>query len=81
MYLLMSYPVGVTMEAVILAKGRNRMRVVVAGLPDTVELKRSGAAWMADGEPVQFDFLMASVTQNARVSRSVRPGATRKAAG
>jgi len=81
MYLLMSYPAGITMEAVILAKGRNRMRIVVAGSPDTVELKRSGEAWMADGQPVELEFLMTMGSQSVPVSVSARACEARTAAG
>jgi len=81
MYLLMSYPAGITLEAVILAKGRNRMRIVVAGLPDTVELKRSGEAWLAEGQPVEFEFLMAAGAESAAAPASARACETRTAAG
>jgi len=82
MYLLMRYPAGITREAVILAKGRNRMRIVVAGEPDTIELKRLGPEWLAgEGQPVEFDFLMASVSESDAVSVSTRACATRTAAG
>jgi hypothetical protein len=60
MYLLIGYPSGVIVEAVALAKGRNRLRVVVPGLPDTIELKRAGEQWItAEGQPVSLEFAMA----------------------
>jgi hypothetical protein len=43
MYLLIRYPGGIIVEGVMLAKGTNRLRVAVAGFPDTIELKRAGA--------------------------------------
>jgi hypothetical protein len=59
MYLLIRYPVGVIVEAVVLKKGNNRMRVAVAGFPDAIELTRSGAQWFAPNhEPIEFEFLM-----------------------
>jgi len=61
MYVLIRYPVGIIVEAVILAKGKDRMRVVAAGFPDTIELTRSDAQWYtASRQPVEFDFLMSS---------------------
>ncbi len=82
MYLLMRYPAGITREAVILAKGRNRMRVVVAGQPDTIELKFSVSQWLAGkDQPVEFDFLMASASQSDAVSASARACGVRTAAG
>jgi hypothetical protein len=49
-------------EGVVLAKGRNRMRIAAAGFPDAVELKRSGSQWFTAPteirQPVEFDFLM-----------------------
>ena len=68
MYLLIRFPVGIIVEAVVLAKGRNRMRVAAAGFPDTIELTRSGPQWLTGTrEPVEFDFLMS----NAHPTRSV----------
>ena len=64
MYLLIGYPAGIIAEGVVLATGRNRLRVAVADFSDTVELKRIGAQWFAaKGEPVEFDFLMSDARQ------------------
>jgi hypothetical protein len=80
MYLLIRYPVGIIVEAVVLACGRNRMRVAAAGFPDTVELRRSGQHWFAEtGQPVEFDFLMSSTNQGERVSSSKQAGVARAA--
>ena len=73
MYLLIRYPVGIIVEAVVLARGRNRMRVVAAGFPDTIELTRSGLQWFtAIRQPVELDFMMSNIhaTQSASSSRS-----------
>lgn len=60
MYVLFSYPVGVVVEGVVLANGRNRMRIAAAGFADAIELKRSGSNWIsADRECVEVEFLMA----------------------
>lgn len=69
MYLLMSYGVGVTVEALVLARARNRMRVVISGFPDTIELKRSGTQWVdQDRQPVEFEFLMCSASEAQSLS-------------
>jgi hypothetical protein len=81
MYLLIKYPVGIIVEGVVLAKGRNRMRVAAAGFPDTIELRRSGPQWFtASRQPVEFDFLMSHAHQAERVSSS-RPVCVASAAG
>ena len=81
MYLLIRYPVGIIVEAVVLARGRNRLRVVAAGFPDTIELRRSSQQWhIAAGQPVELDFLMI----NTRADRSVaalRPASVVRVAG
>ena len=61
MYLLIQYPAGVVTEAVVLAKGRTRMRVIAQGFDDAIELKRCGMNWMADGRhTVQLEFIMSA---------------------
>jgi hypothetical protein len=58
MVALIRYPVGIIVEAVILAATRNRMRFAAAGFTDAVELRRSGATWLTEaGETVEFEFL------------------------
>jgi len=69
MYLSIRYPGGIIVEGVVLAKGRNRMRVAAAGFPETIDLKRVGALWSTDsGEQVEFDFLMSDRYQGERPS-------------
>jgi len=81
MYLLIRFPVGIIVEGVLLAKGRNRMRVVAAGFPDTIELRRSGLQWFTTTrQPVEFDFLMSNSHPGERVS-SPTPGRVARAAG
>ena len=75
MYVLIRYPAGIIVEAVALAQGRNRMRVVAAGFPDTIELRRSGQQWLtATSQPVEFDFLMfhSHADENVSCSRQAR---------
>jgi hypothetical protein len=65
MYLLMRHPAGITFEAVILARGKNRMRVVVSGFPDTIELRRFGSQWFdEEQQPMELEFLMCSGSLN-----------------
>jgi hypothetical protein len=80
MYLLIRYPVGIIVEAVVLAKGRNRMRVAAAGFPDTIELRRSGPQWFTEtSQPVEFDFLMSNAHAGETVSSSGPAGVARAA--
>ena len=61
MYLLIRFSAGIIVEAVVLAKGRNRLRVAAAGFPDTIELKQSGSQWLTSNhQPVELDFLMSN---------------------
>jgi len=77
MYMLIRYPTGIIVEAVLLAKGRNRMRVAAAGFPDALELRRSGPQWFtATRQPVEFDFLMS----DAHPCKSVSSGGPFRAA-
>jgi hypothetical protein len=81
MYLLIKYPVGIIVEAVVLAWGRGRMRIAAAGFPDTVELRRSGSQWFtATRQPVEFEFLMCNAQAGESVS-SIRPASLAMAAG
>lgn len=70
MYLLIQYPAGVVVEAMVLAKKRTRMRIVARGFADTIELKRSGSSWVIDGgQQVELEFLLSTSrgTPNADV--------------
>jgi hypothetical protein len=81
MYTLIRYPIGVTVEAVILATGKNRMRVVIPGLPDTIELRRAGSQWFdSDRQPVEFDFLMCADCQDRAVVAPASASVARSAA-
>jgi|HubBroStandDraft_5_1064220.scaffolds.fasta_scaffold1384508_1 hypothetical protein len=67
MYILIRYPVGVVVEGVVLAHGRNRMRVAAAGFADAIELKRSGQDWIADRQPVEIEFMMSRARETSVV--------------
>jgi hypothetical protein len=69
MYLLIGYANGSIVDGVVLAKGRNRLRVAASGLPETIELNRTGALWSTDdGEQIEFYFVMCDKRQAERVS-------------
>lgn len=73
MYMLIRFPVGIIVEAVVLAKSKNRMRVAPAGFPDALELRRSGSQWYAaNGQPVEFDFLMSDSRQSVALPKSAQ---------
>ena len=47
-------------EAILLAAGTSRLRVVVSGARDTVDLKLVEGGWLCeDGEPVEFESIVA----------------------
>jgi len=80
MYLLIRYPVGIIVQGVVLAKGRNRLRVAVSGFQDAIELKRSGPQWFTEaGEPIEFDFMMPSLEGEEKTSSPGQPRVTRVA--
>ena len=76
MYMLIRYAGGIIVEGVLLAKGRDRLRVAASGFPETIELKRSGSRWITAGHvQVEFDFLMLDGHQAESVSSSEAMGA------
>ena len=76
MYLLIRYSGGIIVDGVVLAEGRNRMRVAAGGFPDTIELKRRRTGWCTTSrEQVEFDFLMSDRYQVESVSSSKGVGA------
>lgn len=80
MYLLIRYPVGIIVEAVVLARGRNRMRVAAAGFPDAIEFRRSGPQWVTESsQPVEFDFLMSDAREGEKASTSSLAGVAQAA--
>ncbi|MGA2119904.1 MAG: hypothetical protein ABSH56_34830 [Bryobacteraceae bacterium] len=75
------FPIGIIIEAVLLARRKNRMRVAIAGFEDAIELRRSGARWFtAAAQPVEFDFLMSGAHQSESVPAST-PARAARAAG
>ena len=58
MYSLIEFSKAVTVEAFVFQTGKNRMRAVVAGLEDALELRRIGSHWFSEyGESVSLEFL------------------------
>ncbi len=59
MYLMMRYLDGTTIDGVGLAISKDRIRLVVPGSFDTIELRREYSQWMNEaGEPVEFAALL-----------------------
>ena len=80
MYGLIEYPAGVIVEAVVLPVGRNRVRAIAAGFPDTLELRRSGEDWLTEtGQKVMFEFLLSETPAVAVVALPVPALAARTA--
>jgi hypothetical protein len=66
MYVLIRYLAGAIVEGIVLANGKNRLRVAAAGFPDTLELKRSGGNWIGAGpQTVELEFMMACTGHTA----------------
>lgn len=62
MYTLIKHPGGVITEAIVLAAEGDRMRIAAAGFQDVMELNRYGGQWFtAEGQAVEFEFLMSNV--------------------
>ena len=81
MYVLIEFPTGVTVEAVVLSMDRKRARVAAAGFPDTLELRRSGEDWLTEtGQKVTFEFLLSKSPEVETVALPV-PALVARAAG
>ena len=60
MHMILLNQNGRRVDAILLAAGRDRMRVVVNNSADTMELRRKNQVWTADnGEPFEFEFMQA----------------------
>lgn len=58
MYSLIGFSNSVVVEAVVIHATKRRIRAVVAGLDDAIELRRVGSQWYSEnGEVVTFEFL------------------------
>ncbi len=69
MLIILSYPKDRQIEGILLAAGPDRMRVVIRGVNETIELRRTHgewrdslerpvevAAWVTDGGPAAAEF-------------------------
>ena len=75
MYMLIRYAGGIIVEGVLLAKGKDRLRIAASGFPETIELRRAGSEWItAGGVQVEFDFLMSDEDQTENVCSSTVMG-------
>jgi hypothetical protein len=71
MYMLIRYAGGIIVEGVLLARGRDRLRVAASGFPETIELRRAGSRWITSGHvQVEFEFLMSDEHQAESVYTS-----------
>jgi len=60
MRLFLHYPAGRRMEAVLLATSPDRLRIIVRGQSQTVELRRRHGHWYSEkGKRVEFDAILA----------------------
>ena len=75
MYMLIRYAGGIIVEGVLLAKGKDRLRIAASGFPETFELRRTGSKWITAGDvQVEFDFLMSDEHQTDNVYSSTVMG-------
>jgi hypothetical protein len=62
---------GLRMDAVLLAAGNDRMRVVLRGGRDTIELHREGEQWISeDGLAYEFEAWIVDDTSASEVLRT-----------
>jgi hypothetical protein len=61
MHLIIRDSKGITRQAVLLAASRGQFRLILPGMPDTLDLSRTGEQWsFADGETAEFEALVAA---------------------
>jgi len=62
MHLMLTFSNGRRTEALVLAVGRNRMRIAIPSRNDAVELTLAGGQWTTDtGETLELDSLISLV--------------------
>jgi hypothetical protein len=68
MHILIEYPVGVIVEAVVLSMETNRLRAAAAGFSDALEFTRSGLDWVTEeGQRIELGFLQYGACEAAVV--------------
>ena len=73
MHLIVKFQNGFHGEALLLAGGRERMRLIVAGQPDTIELSKLNGVWQTDaGETVEIE-AMTTLADCAEFLAEARP--------
>jgi hypothetical protein len=73
MYLTFRFPDGHSLEGILLAIGRSKMRVGIPGQPDTLEFELVDGCWTAEnGERIELECLI-------RTSSAGLPAAPRAA--
>ena len=66
MHLIIRDSKGITRHGVLLAASRGQFRLIVPGVPDTLDLSRTGDHWsFADGETAEFEALVATADVQA----------------
>jgi hypothetical protein len=61
MHLIIRDSKGVTRQGVLLAASRGHFRLIMPGMPDTLDLSRTGEQWsFADGETAEIEALVAT---------------------
>jgi hypothetical protein len=68
MYILIEFPGGAVVEAVVLSMEPSRLRVAAAGFSDALEVTQSGLEWVTDeGQKIDIGFLRYGVCEAAAV--------------
>jgi hypothetical protein len=68
MHIVIEYPIGIILEAVVLSMEPNRLRVAAPGFPDVLELSRSGLEWfMENGQKIEIGFLQYTASEAAAI--------------
>jgi hypothetical protein len=60
MHMIVKFQNGIRAEALLLAGGRDRMRLIVSGQADAIELSKADGYWYTEaGEPVEIEAITA----------------------
>ena len=71
MTLFFHFPGGRRMEAVVLGSSPTRMRIVVRGQSETLEVRRQHGRWYSErGQRVEFDAILAANAEQAPAPRA-----------
>jgi len=68
MQILIQYPMGVAIEALVLSMEPNRLRVTAPGFEDALELIHSGSGWATEqGQEIGLGFLQYGAVEAASI--------------